>query len=104
MLAGEQAFAGRRYLHSKIAFWNTGTGRGLILEMVSPAGLERYFANALDLFRGGMLPTPEATNRLPTGSEPGPRGKSVSVSRPRQSKNAMMITVLGHGRRPCLRP
>lgn len=46
------------------AFWNRGAGRGLILEIVSPAGLEAFFKEALDLFEGGALPGPEATVQL----------------------------------------
>ena len=46
------------------AFWNTSERRGFMLEIVSPAGLERFFADALDLFRGGKLPPPEATQDL----------------------------------------
>jgi quercetin dioxygenase-like cupin family protein len=46
------------------AFWNLDAARGLILEIVSPAGLEGFFQKALELFEGGMLPTPEATSSL----------------------------------------
>jgi quercetin dioxygenase-like cupin family protein len=58
---GSLVFKPRNLRH---AFWNTGTERGFILEMVSPAGLERFFAEALDLFRGGRLPPPEASQEL----------------------------------------
>ena len=58
---GSLVFKPRRLRH---AFWNTGESRGFILEIVSPGGLERFFAEALDLFRGGQLPPPEATAEL----------------------------------------
>ena len=56
--AGSLVFKPRDIRH---AFWNRGTGRGLILEVVSPAGLEAFFEAALELFEGGALPSPEAT-------------------------------------------
>ena len=59
--AGSLVFKPRDVRHG---FWNPGTGRGLILEIVSPAGLEGFFEKALELFEGGALPTPEATQRL----------------------------------------
>jgi quercetin dioxygenase-like cupin family protein len=59
--AGSVVFKPRDQRH---AFWNLGAGRGLILEIVSPAGLEEFFMEALDLFEGGALPGPEATVQL----------------------------------------
>src|SRR5260221_5335519 len=59
--AGSLVFKARDVRH---AFWNLGPGRGLILEMVSPAGLEPFFEQALALFEGGALPRPEETVRL----------------------------------------
>jgi hypothetical protein len=46
------------------AFWNVGDAEGLILEIASPAGIEHFFAESLELFRGGTLPGPEATVEL----------------------------------------
>src|SRR5213079_256606 len=54
--AGSLVFKPRNLRH---AFWNVGSERGLILEIVSPAGLEHFFAEALELFRGGKLPAPQ---------------------------------------------
>lgn len=59
--AGSLVFKPRDVRH---AFWNLGAGQGLILEIVSPAGLEAFFKEALDLFEGGALPGPEATVAL----------------------------------------
>jgi len=59
--AGSLVFKPRDVRH---AFWNLAAGRGLILEIVSPGGLEGFFEKALDLFEGGALPSPEATERL----------------------------------------
>lgn len=59
--AGSLVFKPRDVRH---AFWNAGSERGLILEIVSPAGLEAFFQQALELFEGGKLPPPEATERL----------------------------------------
>jgi len=59
--AGSLVFKPREVRHG---FWNLGSGRGLILEIVSPAGLEGFFEKALALFEGGALPGPEATERL----------------------------------------
>ena len=59
--AGSLVFKPRDMRH---AFWNLGTDRGLILEIVSPAGLEAFFEKSLELFRGGTLPGPEATAQL----------------------------------------
>jgi quercetin dioxygenase-like cupin family protein len=56
--AGSLVFKPRDERH---AFWNLGAGRGLILEIVSPAGLEAFFEQALALFEGGGLPRPEET-------------------------------------------
>jgi quercetin dioxygenase-like cupin family protein len=49
------------------AFWNVGDAEGLILEIASPAGIEHFFAESLELFRGGTLPRPEATVELARG-------------------------------------
>lgn len=59
--AGSLVFKPRDVRH---AFWNLGAARGLILEIVSPAGLEDFFEQALALFEGGVLPRPEETVRL----------------------------------------
>jgi quercetin dioxygenase-like cupin family protein len=59
--AGALVFKPRDVRH---AFWNLGAARGLILEIVSPAGLEDFFEQALALFAGGALPRPEETVRL----------------------------------------
>jgi quercetin dioxygenase-like cupin family protein len=59
--AGSVVFKPRDVRHG---FWNLGAGRGLILEIVSPAGLEGFFEKAIALFEGGALPGPEATERL----------------------------------------
>jgi quercetin dioxygenase-like cupin family protein len=59
--AGSLVFKPRNVRHG---FWNLGAGRGLILEIVSPAGLEGFFQAALALFEGGTLPGPEATEQL----------------------------------------
>lgn len=56
--AGSLVFKPRNVKH---AFWNAGAEHGLILEIVSPAGLEAFFEKALALFQGGKLPGPEAT-------------------------------------------
>src|SRR5438477_4288825 len=51
--AGSLVFKPRDVRHG---FWNLGLGRGLILEIVSPAGLEGFFEAPLALFEGGALP------------------------------------------------
>jgi quercetin dioxygenase-like cupin family protein len=40
-------------------FWNAGDGEASLLEIISPAGFEKYFEELIDLFPGGR-PQPES--------------------------------------------
>ena len=51
--AGQSVWKPRDVAH---AFWNPGDRPARLLEIVAPAGLERYFAALADLFAGGAMP------------------------------------------------
>lgn len=40
------------------AFWNAGAAPARVLELITPAGFERYFEEAAELFAGGGPPDP----------------------------------------------
>ena len=46
------------------AFWNAGEAPARILELITPAGFERYFAEAAELFAGGGPPDPQRAGAL----------------------------------------
>jgi hypothetical protein len=55
--SGDLIFKPRAQWHS---FWNAGDELARILEIISPAGFERYFEKAVDLFGTGTTPDPAA--------------------------------------------
>jgi mannose-6-phosphate isomerase-like protein (cupin superfamily) len=59
---GDLVFKPRNQWHT---FWNPGDEPARILEIISPAGFERYFAEALDLAESGRA-TPEDFAELRT--------------------------------------
>ena len=54
---GDLVFKPRRQWHT---FWNAGDAPARILEIISPAGFEQYFAALIDLFAG---PPPDPSVR-----------------------------------------
>lgn len=54
---GDLIFKPRGQWHS---FWNAGDEPARILEIISPAGFERYFEQVVTLFGGGGAPDPAA--------------------------------------------
>jgi len=54
---GDLVFKPRRQWHT---FWNAGDAPARILEIISPAGFEQYFAELIDLFAG---PPPDPSAR-----------------------------------------
>ena len=54
---GDLVFKPRRQWHT---FWNAGDAPARILEIISPAGFEQYFAAMIDLFAG---PSPDPSTR-----------------------------------------
>jgi mannose-6-phosphate isomerase-like protein (cupin superfamily) len=52
---GDLTFKPRDQWHT---FWNAGDTEARLLEIISPAGFERYFEELVELFLGGR-PTPE---------------------------------------------
>jgi quercetin dioxygenase-like cupin family protein len=55
--AGDLIFKPRGQWHT---FWNDGSGQARILELISPAGFERYFAEMVRLLRADGPPEPSA--------------------------------------------
>jgi len=49
------------------AFWNAGPQQARIIEIISPAGFEKYFAEAAEMVRAGGPPDVEAITRLASG-------------------------------------
>jgi quercetin dioxygenase-like cupin family protein len=58
---GDLIFKPRNQWHT---FWNAGDEPARLLEVISPAGFERYFAEMIDLPREGGRPAPEAIAEL----------------------------------------
>ncbi len=58
---GDLIFKPRGQWHT---FWNAGTAPARILEMISPAGFERYFEGMIDLLQHGGPPDPDAVAAL----------------------------------------
>jgi quercetin dioxygenase-like cupin family protein len=58
---GDLIFKPRNQWHT---FWNAGDQPARLLEVISPAGFERYFAEMIDLPREGGRPAPEAIAEL----------------------------------------
>ena len=54
---GDVIFKPRGQWHT---FWNAGDEPARILEIISPAGFERYFERLVELFAAGGPPDPEA--------------------------------------------
>ena len=54
---GDLIFKPRGQWHT---FWNDGTEPARILELISPAGFERYFEEMVDLLERGGPPDPSA--------------------------------------------
>ena len=54
---GDLIFKPRGQWHT---FWNAGDEPARILEIISPAGFERYFEKVITLFAGGDVPDPAA--------------------------------------------
>lgn len=52
---GDLIFKPRNQWHS---FWNAGDEPAKILEVISPAGFERYFEEVVEMRRGGKMPEP----------------------------------------------
>lgn len=40
-------------------FWNAGDAQASLLEIISPAGFEKYFEELLELFGSGVRPEPD---------------------------------------------
>lgn len=57
---GDLIFKPRHQWHT---FWNAGDAPARLLEIISPAGFERYFAELVDLFGGGR-PQQEALAKV----------------------------------------
>ena len=57
---GDLIFKPRGQWHT---FWNAGDEPARILEMISPAGFEKYFADVVDLLRAGP-PEPSALGEI----------------------------------------
>jgi quercetin dioxygenase-like cupin family protein len=51
----------RGILHT---FWNAGSKRARLIEIISPAGFEKYFAEIGDLFQGGGPPDFEKLTQI----------------------------------------
>jgi quercetin dioxygenase-like cupin family protein len=58
---GDLIFKPRGEWHT---FWNDGTEEARILELISPAGFERYFEEMIDLLEHGRPPNPAALAAL----------------------------------------
>jgi quercetin dioxygenase-like cupin family protein len=58
---GDLVFKPRGQWHS---FWNAGDEPARILEIISPAGFERYFERVVELFGGGEPPDPAAVEAV----------------------------------------
>jgi mannose-6-phosphate isomerase-like protein (cupin superfamily) len=58
---GDLIFKPRGQWHT---FWNAGTDPALILEVISPAGFERYFEELVDLLQQAGPPDPDALASL----------------------------------------
>jgi mannose-6-phosphate isomerase-like protein (cupin superfamily) len=58
---GDLIFKPRGRWHT---FWNAGTEPALILEVISPAGFERYFEELVDLLQQAGPPDPDALAAL----------------------------------------
>jgi mannose-6-phosphate isomerase-like protein (cupin superfamily) len=54
-VAGDLVYKPRGQWHT---FWNAGDEPASLLEIISPAGFEKYFEELIELFRGGK-PNPE---------------------------------------------
>jgi quercetin dioxygenase-like cupin family protein len=63
------------------AFWNPGDAPARMLELISPAGLERYFEEAAELYAGGPRDAERARSR--------PRRPQVTASSPRAGPTRM---------------
>ena len=49
------------------AFWNASDAPARLLEVITPAGFERYFAGLAELFASGPIPHPVALSELAAG-------------------------------------
>jgi quercetin dioxygenase-like cupin family protein len=58
---GDLIFKPRNQWHS---FWNAGDEPARILEIISPAGFEKYFEEVVEMRRSGVMPPPEDVKKM----------------------------------------
>ena len=58
---GDLIFKPRNQWHS---FWNAGDEPARILEIISPAGFEKYFEEVVEMRRAGTMPEPDAIRAM----------------------------------------
>jgi quercetin dioxygenase-like cupin family protein len=58
---GDLIFKPRNQWHS---FWNAGDEPARILEIISPAGFEKYFEEVVEMRRVGTMPDPDAIKAM----------------------------------------
>jgi Cupin domain len=82
-------------------FWNAGDEPARILEIISPAGFERFFAELAPLADGGA-PEPSASSASATpwtcSPRPSPRSAAASESGSRASSSAATAEAETHSR------
>ncbi len=58
---GDLIFKPRNQWHS---FWNAGDEPARILEIISPAGFEKYFEEVVEMRKTGIMPDPETVKAM----------------------------------------